>query len=224
MIVYVESNFILEIALEQNQATAAESILALAESGQIELAFSAFALSEPFSTITRRWKERDRLLESTGLELQQIARAGKYKPLENEYRDLFGRLRQIKLVNLDLLEKVTSRMLGAGRAIGSEGSYFGQKFPEYKNRYELSLPDAIIYTSVIYDLQQQQSQKAKCFVSRDEAAFGRKSSHFLEIETELQSYNCRYRNGFEAALNLVNIELSQPQKLDNISQTSTEGE
>ena len=115
-------------------------------------------------------------------------------------------------------------MLGAGRAIGSEGSYFGQKFPEYKNRYELSLPDAIIYTSVIYDLQQQQSQKAKCFVSRDEAAFGRKSSHFLEIETELQSYNCRYRNGFEAALNLVNIELSQPQKLDNISQTSTEGE
>ena len=56
MIVYVKSNFILEIALEQNQATAAESILALAESGQIELAFSAFALSEPFSTITRRWK------------------------------------------------------------------------------------------------------------------------------------------------------------------------
>lgn len=42
MIVYVESNFILEIALEQNQAIAAEAILALAENGSITLALPAF--------------------------------------------------------------------------------------------------------------------------------------------------------------------------------------
>lgn len=54
MIVYVETNFVLEIAREQEQVVSANKILALAEEGKIELAFPAFTLSEPFSTIIRQ--------------------------------------------------------------------------------------------------------------------------------------------------------------------------
>jgi hypothetical protein len=53
VIVYIESNFVLEIALEQEQSSAASSILSLAESRQIELAYSSFILSEPFASILR---------------------------------------------------------------------------------------------------------------------------------------------------------------------------
>ena len=58
MIVYVETNFVLEIAREQEQVESANQILILAEQGKIELAFPSFTISEPFSTIIRQRKER----------------------------------------------------------------------------------------------------------------------------------------------------------------------
>ncbi|HEV7235008.1 MAG TPA: hypothetical protein VGN15_02435 [Ktedonobacteraceae bacterium] len=45
MIVYIESNFILEMVLGQTQAPSAVHVLQLAESHKIELAFPSFALS-----------------------------------------------------------------------------------------------------------------------------------------------------------------------------------
>ena len=48
MIVYIESNFVLELALQQEQAQSAEAILALAESNALRLIL-------PYaSTTTRR--------------------------------------------------------------------------------------------------------------------------------------------------------------------------
>lgn len=58
MIVYVESNFVLEIALEQREASSAEAILGLAENGEIELAIPAVALAEPFSKLGYRNVDR----------------------------------------------------------------------------------------------------------------------------------------------------------------------
>lgn len=54
MRVYVESNFLLEIALEQEQAEAALLILELADARLITLSIPSFALSEPFSTLAYR--------------------------------------------------------------------------------------------------------------------------------------------------------------------------
>ena len=50
MLVYVESNFALEIALAQEEGDVAEGILKLAESSEIALAIPSFALSEPTRT------------------------------------------------------------------------------------------------------------------------------------------------------------------------------
>lgn len=54
MIVYVESNFVLELALGQEQAAFADAILNAAEAKKIELAFPSFALSDPFATVMHR--------------------------------------------------------------------------------------------------------------------------------------------------------------------------
>ena len=48
MIVYVESNFVLEVALGQEESPSAESILVLAESSKIELVFPGFSLKETY--------------------------------------------------------------------------------------------------------------------------------------------------------------------------------
>lgn len=50
MRVYVESNFVLEIALEQEQHRACEDLVRLAEDAAIELVLPSFALLEPYHT------------------------------------------------------------------------------------------------------------------------------------------------------------------------------
>lgn len=63
MIVAAESNFVLQLALEQEEGVAARSILDLAASGQIRLVIPACALFEPYETMVRRHRRRDRLLD-----------------------------------------------------------------------------------------------------------------------------------------------------------------
>lgn len=85
MTVYVESNFVLEIALGQEQVEAAETILARAEQHEIALAIPAFALSEPFSTVTHRSRNLQQIGKQFGARLREIARS---LPHETEARSL----------------------------------------------------------------------------------------------------------------------------------------
>lgn len=64
MIVFVESNFVLEIALLQEESDHAAAILDLALRGRVDLRIPSLALCEPFTTLTRRRLERDSLLRS----------------------------------------------------------------------------------------------------------------------------------------------------------------
>jgi len=48
--VYVESNFVLERALEQEQSETCEELIRIAAAGSIHLAISAFSLVEPHIT------------------------------------------------------------------------------------------------------------------------------------------------------------------------------
>lgn len=58
MIVYVETNFILELAFEQNQDQAVDEIIKLAESDKINLVFPGFSISESLSKVTRQSRDR----------------------------------------------------------------------------------------------------------------------------------------------------------------------
>jgi len=61
MNVYVESNFVLEQALEQEQCESCEELLRLASAGSIRLVVPAFSLAEPHIALMRRESERSRL-------------------------------------------------------------------------------------------------------------------------------------------------------------------
>jgi predicted nucleic acid-binding protein len=76
MTVYVESNFVLEIALGQEQASAAEAILDRAEGGEVKLALPAFSLSEPFAAVRRRANDTQRLGNELRHQLNELGRSG----------------------------------------------------------------------------------------------------------------------------------------------------
>lgn len=83
MNVYVESNFVLEIALHQEQVRYAEKLLGLAKQGECQIFIPAFSLAEPFWTITWRGKERKESLNILIREQRNLGRSVKHIDLAN---------------------------------------------------------------------------------------------------------------------------------------------
>ncbi|MSQ14331.1 MAG: hypothetical protein EXR50_00490 [Dehalococcoidia bacterium] len=170
MIVYVESNFVLEIALGQEQALSAEAILSMAEDDSIDLAFPAFALSEPFSTITYHGAERQKLLSSLSQELGQLERSRAHQEVVSLLRPLPIILTEIQKMETDRLESTVGQMLKVGRAINLSEMSFQQALL-YGEDYSLSPQDAIIYSVILADIKEHPTQELKCFISRDKKGF-----------------------------------------------------
>ena len=79
MNVYLESNFVLELASLQEQSESCERILSLGEAGRVQLAVPAYSLAEPYETLVRRHRRRNRTKNALDWELGQIARSAAYK-------------------------------------------------------------------------------------------------------------------------------------------------
>jgi predicted nucleic acid-binding protein len=144
VIVYVESNFVLEITLGQEQTQAAERILELAESKSIILAFPGFALSEPFATLTHRGKEQLRLSKSLSDMLWQLKRSAPHQASSTTLSAAPTILASIVSVELSRLQTTTQRLLDAGEYLPLQGAVF-REATLYQSRYGLSPQDSVIY-------------------------------------------------------------------------------
>lgn len=78
MIVLVESNFVLEIALRQEEAADAIKILELAEKREIRCVVPAYALVEPFHKLGRARRERRALVDNLGMAVAQMSRSSDF--------------------------------------------------------------------------------------------------------------------------------------------------
>ena len=75
MIVLAESNFVLELALRQEQFEHAERILRLAEKKDLRLVVPACSLMEPYQTLVRRQRERKELSRRLQDEIKLLERS-----------------------------------------------------------------------------------------------------------------------------------------------------
>lgn len=85
MTLYVESNFVLEIALGQVHAAAAESILVFAQAGGDELAVPSGAVFESFTRVIRRGEKRRELKNRVNEEIRDLQRS---RPHESDIQGL----------------------------------------------------------------------------------------------------------------------------------------
>lgn len=79
MTVYVESNFVLESALLQEQHKSCNRIIALAPENRIRVVIPAYSLVEPYETLTRFFKKRQAITEEVRAELRQLGRSAPYE-------------------------------------------------------------------------------------------------------------------------------------------------
>jgi predicted nucleic acid-binding protein len=193
--VYVESNFVLELALLQEQHLACEEILLLCESGVLRLVIPAYCLMEPYETLGRRQADRKQLRLTLDGPFRQIARTALYKERLRDFESAMSLLVDSAEEDMSRLESVRSRLLTCAELAPLEVSVLSRAASN-RSRHELSAQDAVVYASILLHLES--SAEPGCFVSRD-ADFDDP-----DIRRELGEHNCRLLTGFDAALQFLN--------------------
>ena len=197
MTIYVESNFILEIALGQEESRYAMELLSKAENGDITLAFPSFALSEPFATVTQRDRRRKAVIRSmTGL-FEDFERSAPHRHIAESLNPVIRDLRSVYRNEVTRLKSTVKRILHIGRSIELDSASY-QTALENESRYGLSPQDAIIYASIVRDLATSVRTDRSCFMSRNLKDFDDP-----DIRAELASYDCQYEESYKTGVSLV---------------------
>lgn len=206
MIVYVESNFVLEVAFEQEQVLVTNTILQLAETDKIRLIFPSFVLSEPFETIMRRKREREDMHKDLTKMLNQLNRSHSYKKSVLDIKTVTEVLLMIHVKQLELLYSTFEKLLTYGQCIEIDALCFKEAL-QYQQSLGLAPQDSIIYAAIISHLKTSSVDEQKCFLSQDRKAFDNDRG----IKDELAKYNCRYIGNFGQGLNFIHSVLQQEQ-------------
>lgn len=197
MNVYVESNFVLELALLQEQQASCEEILRLCEQGKVRLIVPAYSLAEPHETLVRRHKQRRRMKADLDEELRQLARTVTFTQRLSGLQDLTALLIDSADEEVRRLENVQSRLLKAAEIVSLEVPIF-QAAMQYQRIHDLSPGDAIVYASVLAHLRQS-AVEHNCFLNRNSKDFDDP-----EIIEELNRHNCilipRFNDGYRYLL------------------------
>jgi hypothetical protein len=171
MIVYVETNFVLELVLEQEAFQFAEALLTLAKMGKIELVLPSFSMLEPYWAITNRERQRKPFINAFSPEVEnQLNRTAYYTNLFNNLKPGVEELKKVEEMEAIFLELRVEELLTLCRFVELNKATILQAQFNRKTK-TLQLFDAIVYSSIISDLQLQEPTRLKCFVSQNSQDF-----------------------------------------------------
>lgn len=199
MIVFVESNFVLELAFEQQDAVSARRILEIAEQGRITLAIPAFALTEPYETLARRTKERKRLLEQLRPEIFQLGRSQPFAHLVSTSKQIADALAGSGDLQALELDKTVRRICACAKVLPLTGSVAASAL-DLQQDLALSPQDAFILASV-EDCLRELPDGVKLFVNKNSRDFF--SDEILE---RLGQHSCDLIYDFARAVYRVESE------------------
>lgn len=172
MTVYVESNFVLEIALGQEQSVVAETILSRALGGGITLAVPSCALVEPFSTITRRGDRRRELRNRLKSETLDLKRSWPHEEdalgLES-MAELFTAIEDREKTRLD---ETVQRLFEIAEVIEVDASLYDEAQTLARDFSFTKMTDAIVCASILRHLSESAQPGPHYFATRDAADFG----------------------------------------------------
>lgn len=192
MDVYVESNFVLELALLQEQHQSCQELLDLAEINKIRLILPAFSLAEPYETLIRNNKKRQKLSEDLKKELSQLRRSRPYQEQIRTFEDTTAFLVSSQQEQKQKLDAVIEKILKVCEIIPLTAEILTEAI-KYQSEYNLEPQDSIVYASVLEHMSKTY-ERQRCFLNRNSKDFDDP-----DIKESLNSYNClmlfRFDNG-----------------------------
>jgi predicted nucleic acid-binding protein len=164
VIVYVETNFLLEIAFQQESYESCEEILRLANSASISLVLPACCVPEAYvgwCGITHRRRKFQAELQN---HLREMSRSASHRGLVDRYRDVLD-----ALVAGD--EESRNRLVAAIASIETDGATIPVTALMFtmvaldEEAHSLSPQDALVLASV--KSHAKKNDGPKCFVTKD---------------------------------------------------------
>lgn len=194
MIVYVESNFVLELAYLQEEHQSCEEILSLAEEGKIGLVLPAYSVGEPYDSWVRRSKQRSELHERLSRELNELSRSKPYLEIPNEFQGITKTLVESGEEEKHRLDRAASRILETAVVVPIEKEVIRAAI-DFQRTRNLSPQDSIVYASVLSHLISTSKEEPKCFITKNSKDFANP-----DIYSELETYGCKLLTKFNNGL------------------------
>jgi hypothetical protein len=194
--VFVETNLVLELALEQQEAPACDELVQLAEQGAIRLLLPAYSLVEPYETLTRRWLDRRALRQRLSRELTQIARSASLTDRVAASQDVVNLLVDSEQREARRIEQTKSRICKIADVLALDDGVLAYT-ETWQMVFNMSPQDAVIYASIRKRLEADHAAPS-CFVSRNPRDF-----NGPELKQDLAKFNCKYFSSFAVALQYI---------------------
>ena len=164
MIVYVETNFVLEQAFLQEEHGSCTRLLEAAAAKKIELVLPAYSMGEPYEKLIRRRRERKQLSDRLRQELHELRRSAPYANEAEQYSDLARLLIDSNEQENQRLNEVLSRILDIATIIPTDSDVLKNALMAQR-ALGLSPQDSIVYAAVRKHLVMQNG--TRCFINKN---------------------------------------------------------
>jgi predicted nucleic acid-binding protein len=201
MDVYVESNFVIELALLQEQHESCENILALCELGKPHLLIPAYSLVEPYDTLIRYAKNRTKLSNDLANEVKQLARSKPYQAETDALQSVTAFLIRSQEEEKERLRDTLSRLLKIAEVIPLSSEIVSSAIT-YQTQHDLSPQDSIVYASVLAHLSTS-SSTSKCFLNKNSKDFDDP-----DIVNTLSGHGCKVLFSFDDGYGYIKSQIS----------------
>lgn len=196
MIVYVESNFVLELALLQEQAGSCEEILDLCKKEYCHLSLPAFCIAEPYETLVRRHKSRSKLAQELSSAVKQLGRSRSYGEQGDAIKSITALLIKSAEQERSRLHSTLDKILSVAVVIPLSSETLCQA-ARAESQYHLSPQDAVIYASVLQHLRASDNRRS-CFLNKNSKDFDDP-----DIVTSLLKLGCKLLPRFDSGLDYI---------------------
>lgn len=195
MNVYVESNFVVELALLQEQRNICERILEVCGNDGVQLVIPAYCLAEPYEAMTRRRKRRTKMKQELDAEFGQIARTETRVDRLRGFRDITELLTASIEEEEKQLDAVCSRLSETAEVIPLDDNILASS-RECRSEHDFSPQDSVVYASVLAHVGLNPGTRS-CFLDKDRDFQDR---HVVE---ELAGYRCELLRDFGAGYGFI---------------------
>lgn len=199
MIVYVETNFLLENAYLQERCESCQSILELARLHRITLAIPAISAAEARATWHRRASKRRDFHTELQRHIREISRSEPFRGLRDQSREVVAALIAGGEESRQRLESAIATFEAEATIIPLTGAIL-MAARRHELGYSLTPEDAVVLASV-----RSHAEKApgpKVFVSQDAKGFAHPT-----IYDELSAVECKVLVNFADALSYIRTKV-----------------
>ena len=203
MILYVESNFVLELAFWREEQAACLELLELAINQKVKLVLPAFSIGEPYEAWVRRAKQRRELHEKLTAEIRELARSKPYQQLSEEFLGITELLTKSGDEEKSSLDAILDKILNVAEVCPIDLLTIRNAINLQKS-HSLSPQDSIVFASVLKHLADANREIA-CFVTKNSKDFA-----VSEVIEDLTRYGCKLITRFSDALGYIRSQMPTP--------------